>query len=169
MKDWNLSNIKVICADIKAVDSRGAIKELARMMKGWHEIEDFDKFVDDVLKREALQPTGMGDEVAIPHARSASIKKFVMVFGRSKTGIDFGAPDGKPARLIFLMGIPILQIRGYLQLVRNLSSALKKEQLRQALCDAGDKDQMLEIFKKESNGGESGFVSAATSDTVSHG
>jgi mannitol/fructose-specific phosphotransferase system IIA component (Ntr-type) len=59
-----------------------------------------------VLERERTAPTGLGDEVAIPHASVEGLTKPILALGVAPDGIDFDAPDGRPARLVFLLLMP---------------------------------------------------------------
>jgi mannitol/fructose-specific phosphotransferase system IIA component (Ntr-type) len=61
---------------------------------------------DAVIERERVAATGLGDEVAIPHAAIEGLEKPLLALGRSAHGIDFDAPDGRPARFVFLLLIP---------------------------------------------------------------
>jgi mannitol/fructose-specific phosphotransferase system IIA component (Ntr-type) len=59
-----------------------------------------------VLDREATAPTGLGDEVAVPHAIIAGLDRPMMALGLFPAGVDFNAPDGQPARIVFLLLVP---------------------------------------------------------------
>ena len=59
-----------------------------------------------VLERELVAPTGLGDEVAIPHAAVPGLKRPVVALGLSPAGIDFDAPDARPAKIVFLLLLP---------------------------------------------------------------
>ncbi len=148
MKGWDFSRIQIVCPDLKARDKEAAIRELAEFLRSVIEVGDFDEFIKDVLARETLLSTGLGDGIAVPHARTSTVQKFVVVFGRSREGVDFGALDGKPAHLIFLMGIPRSAVRGYLHLLKVLSAALKKEPLRRRLLEAQDGEEILRVFRQ---------------------
>ena len=59
-----------------------------------------------VRERERIWPTAIGKGVAIPHGRSLVVPELTIVFGRTTAGVDFGAEDGDPARLVFLILAP---------------------------------------------------------------
>jgi Kef-type K+ transport system membrane component KefB/mannitol/fructose-specific phosphotransferase system IIA component (Ntr-type) len=59
-----------------------------------------------VLEREMVAPTGLGDQVAIPHASVEGLTRPVVALGLSHDGIDFDAPDGRAARIVFLLLLP---------------------------------------------------------------
>jgi mannitol/fructose-specific phosphotransferase system IIA component (Ntr-type) len=59
-----------------------------------------------VRERERIWPTAIGKGVAIPHGRSLVVPELTIVFGRTTAGVDFGAEDGDPVRLVFLILAP---------------------------------------------------------------
>jgi mannitol/fructose-specific phosphotransferase system IIA component (Ntr-type) len=61
---------------------------------------------DAVVERELVAATGLGDEVAIPHAAVEGLDRPLLAFGRAPHGIDFDAPDGRPARFVFCFSFP---------------------------------------------------------------
>ena len=75
-----------ILLSMEATNKKEAIDEVLHLLKGAREIVDFDVFCRDVFRRESLNTTAIGSNIAIPHARSDATKEFVIVFGRSVTG-----------------------------------------------------------------------------------
>lgn len=85
-------------------------------------------------EREQLHSTGIGDGVALPHARNALVglvDKPVIVFGRHPTGVAYGAIDGKPAHLFFLLVAP--SVTQHLAVLARISRVLRDPRLRQNL------------------------------------
>jgi Kef-type K+ transport system membrane component KefB/mannitol/fructose-specific phosphotransferase system IIA component (Ntr-type) len=72
-----------------------------------------------VIEREAIAPTGLGDEVAVPHAVIVGLARPMLALGFAPSGVDFNASDGAPARLVFLLLMPP---RAHDQEVRILAS-----------------------------------------------
>jgi Kef-type K+ transport system membrane component KefB/mannitol/fructose-specific phosphotransferase system IIA component (Ntr-type) len=90
---------------LKATTSAEAIHELVRSLGSLLAGVKRDAR-EAVLERERTAPTGLGDEVAIPHASVEGLTKPILALGVSPEGIDFDAPDGRPARLVFLLLMP---------------------------------------------------------------
>ena len=85
-------------------------------------------------EREQLHSTGIGDGVALPHARNALVglvQKPVIVFGRHPQGIPFGAIDGKPAKIFFLLIAPT--VTQHLSMLARISRLLRDSKLRRDL------------------------------------
>jgi len=136
-----------VCLDLPAETKEEAIRHLAQMLKGNGNIIDFDGFLDDVFKREEQATTGIGNGVAIPHARTETVKDFVVAVGRAKNGIDFEAVDAKPVNLIILMGTPVAKVQSYLKLLAHLSLLLKGEGFVENLLAAPDAASIVELFR----------------------
>lgn len=100
-----------------------------------------------LLERERLHSTGIGDGVALPHARNALVGLIdhpVIVFGRHATGIDYGAIDGVPARLFFLIVAP--SVTDHLAILARLSRLLRQPNVRQNLLTAKTPDEVLTLL-----------------------
>ncbi len=138
-----------IVLDFKAANKEEAIKKLAFLSAGSEDINDIDKFISDILERETLGTTGIGFNLALPHARTDAVKSFVITVGVSPEGVDFNSLDGEPAKLIFLMGTPKKDVQKYLSLLAGLTRLLKDEMFRTNLIEAKTAGQIIEYFKKQ--------------------
>jgi fructose-specific phosphotransferase system IIA component len=142
--------------NLKAKNKEEAIKELAQKLNSSGKILDLDQFIKDVLKRESLGSTGIGYNVAIPHARTQAVKEFVISFGKSIEGMEFDSLDGKKVNLIFLMGANPNELNLYLRLLAELSKLLINESLRKELFLADKESHIMEIIKKFEEGNNKG-------------
>ena len=125
---------------------KDAIHELGEFMKKTGEVKDYDRFIEEVFDREKLVTTGIGNELAIPHARTVTVDNFMIVFGRSGEGVDFEAFDKKPVRLIFFMAIPSKDIDEYLKILAHLTRVLKKRDLVKGLYEAEKPEDIIRLF-----------------------
>ncbi|MBU0571284.1 MAG: PTS sugar transporter subunit IIA [Candidatus Omnitrophica bacterium] len=130
--------------DLNSRTKEDAIKEMAELLRKSPAITNFDQFLLDVFARENLQTTGIGHGVAIPHARTNATEDFILAFGRSQAGIDFGSVDKTPVKLIFLMGTPKKEgLTDYLKILAQLSRLLKRPEFRESLLAAQDPEEIL--------------------------
>lgn len=100
-------------------------------------------------EREQLHSTGIGDGVALPHARNALVGLVnhpVVVFGRHNQGIPYGAIDGAPARLFFLLIAPT--VTEHLAILARLSRMLREPKLRKNLLAAETPQKILELIRE---------------------
>ena len=110
-------------------------------------------FLEDVFERERLETTGIGDEIAIPHARTDAVKQLILAVGRSQHGINFESLDGRKVKLFFLMGIPRESVSHYLKILAQLTRLLKRGPLREKLFDVEDSKGVVTLFKQMPQGG----------------
>ena len=124
-----------------------AIRELAQLVENVQEIADFEHFLEDVFERERLETTGIGDEIAIPHARTDVVSRLIIAVGRSTHGVEFESLDGRKVKLIFLMGTPKGSVSHYLKILAQLSRLLKREPFREKLLEAQDGEMVVKLFR----------------------
>jgi mannitol/fructose-specific phosphotransferase system IIA component (Ntr-type) len=100
-----------------------------------------------LIERENLHSTGIGDGVALPHARNALVGLVdhpILVFGRHEQGIPFAAIDGAPARLFFLIIAPT--VTQHLAMLARLSRLLRDPKLRKDLLAAKTGDDVRSLI-----------------------
>ena len=100
-------------------------------------------------EREQLHSTGIGDGIALPHARNALVglvDRAIIVFGRHPTGIPYGALDQVPARLFFLLIAPT--VTQHLGILARLSRLLRDPKLRQNLLSADKPDKIVGMIRE---------------------
>ncbi|MGW7333061.1 PTS fructose transporter subunit IIABC [Streptomyces sp. NPDC054840] len=101
-----------------------ALRALAQRLVAEGRVTDLDGFLADIAAREAQAPTGLGDGIGIPHCRSAHVTRPSLAFGRSAKGVDFDAPDGQPADLVFMIAAPEGADDTHLQILATLARRL---------------------------------------------
>ncbi len=149
--DLKISNFlrpEGIIMEMSATEKLSAIKELVEHMVTNKIAKDREQLFEALAKRENLESTGIGEGVAIPHARTDAVDEVVLVFARSKTGIDFSALDGKPSHIIFLIASPENKKSEYIMTLAKLSRLLRHGTVREQLKNAQNPNQVLEIIKK---------------------
>ncbi len=134
--------------DLKADTREDAIREIVGVLDGPGTIKDKEKFIADILEREQLGSTGIGHNVAIPHARTDVVEGFVIGMGKSGKGIDFNSIDGEKVHIIFLMGASVKELNLYLRLLAELSKLLMNSSFREQLMSAQTSEEVLAVFEK---------------------
>ena len=102
-----------------------------------------------LLDREKLHSTGIGDGIALPHARNAlvgMVGRPVIVFGRHPQGVPYGAIDNAPAKLFFLLVAP--SVTSHLAILARLSRLLRDAKLRQNLLLAERPEKVLALIRE---------------------
>ena len=131
------------------VDSRNlALKELINLLESTEKLRDKQEFYRAILEREKIVSTGIGMEVAIPHAKLSGYKNFFIAIGiQSKRGIEWNALDGFPVRLIFMIGGPENKQTEYLKILSYLTAAIKDEGRRKKLLKAKTPQEVIDLFE----------------------
>ena len=75
--------------NLQATTKKAAIDEMVQKMYDAGRISDIDVYKDGILAREAQTSTGLGDGIAMPHAKNSAVKKATVLFAKSKTGVDY--------------------------------------------------------------------------------
>jgi Kef-type K+ transport system membrane component KefB/mannitol/fructose-specific phosphotransferase system IIA component (Ntr-type) len=114
-----------------STNREGAIAELSRLAAVAVHLPS-EQLAAAVLEREQLAPTAIGEGIAVPHARLAELHEAVLVVGRSLKGIDFDAPDGLPAHLVFLILTPEHDLTLQLQILSGIATAMSDQSRRDA-------------------------------------
>ncbi len=139
----DLMKPELICLNLKSARKDASIIEMAEMLHKKQIIRDEKDFTEKVFRRENLGSSGIGQGVAIPHARTAQVRETKIAFGRSIKGIEFESLDEKPVHLIFLIASPRSDNELYLGTLARLSQLLIGESFRETLLKAGTKEEIL--------------------------
>jgi Kef-type K+ transport system membrane component KefB/mannitol/fructose-specific phosphotransferase system IIA component (Ntr-type) len=103
---------------------------------------------DAVLERELVAATGLGDEVAIPHAAVEGLEKPLLALGRSTQGIDFDAPNGRPARFVFLLLIPPKEYDEEVRILASIARATYDARARADLVAASGIEEVTRVLSE---------------------
>jgi PTS system fructose-specific IIC component len=139
---------EAIIMEIRAKEKIAAINELVAHMVENKLVGSGDEFIKALAKRENLESTGIGDGIAIPHARTNAVKDLILAFARSPKGIDFSSVDGKPSYIIFLIASPEGKKSEYILALAKLSRLLRKNVVRELLRSAKEPKEIMDIIKK---------------------
>jgi len=99
---------------------------------------DADVLSSMIQKRESLGSTGVGDGVAIPHARIPDLKNAFGLLARLQKPLDFDAIDGKPVDIVFLLLLPTGTTGEHLNVLAAVARKLRDAAVLQALRHARD-------------------------------
>jgi mannitol/fructose-specific phosphotransferase system IIA component (Ntr-type) len=119
-----------------------ALNEVAHLLEGHPDISDFQGFYNELLARERLDTTCIGNEIALPHARTEHVKKIVLAVGRSPNGIFF-ENGNQTVRLLFVLGTPKANPTDYLMVVSAICKILKHADNREALMSATTAEEFV--------------------------
>ncbi|HEC2152561.1 PTS fructose transporter subunit IIABC [Staphylococcus delphini] len=148
MRITELLTKETIAMDLSATTKDGAIDELAQQLNQAGKLNHLDDYIAAIHKREQQSSTGIGEGIAIPHAKVEAVKTPAIAFGKSKAGVDYDSLDMQPAHLFFMIAAPATGAQTHLDALAKLSSVLMDESVRQALLEADSPEEVLAIINK---------------------
>ncbi|MGM0230286.1 PTS system fructose-specific family, IIABC component [Enterococcus sp. AZ091] len=132
--------------DLQATDKKGAIDEMVAKLYEVGRISDIDVYKEGILAREAQTSTGLGDGIAMPHAKNQAVNEATVLFAKSKTGVDYEALDGQPTYLFFMIAAPEGANDTHLQALAALSRLLIDPEFVEKLKKAPTADAVQQLF-----------------------
>lgn len=142
----NLLKAKLINLELKGKDKKQIIAELVELLAKSGKLKNKKAFFKTIMNREKLGSTGIGNGVAIPHARATGVQDFILVFARKNEGIDFGALDGEKTYLFFALASPNEEVGGHLKILAEISRLVKDKITVEFLKKAQDKKKILKVI-----------------------
>ncbi len=133
---------------LTASDKQGIITELVEVLanaKGYSK-QQFEDILDAVLNRESLGSTGIGNGIAIPHAKTSVVKQVLLVVGVSRFPVDFDSPDNQKSRLFFMVLAPPSAASAHVELLASIARTCTSNVFRRMLEQAKDKDEVVRLF-----------------------
>lgn len=148
MKIEDLLSPDLMIMDLKATTQEEAIKEMADLEVKQGVVNNEEEFIKSIWAREKESTTGIGEGIAMPHARNKYINRAAVLFSKSPKGIDYKALDGQPVHLFFMITAPAGADNTHLQALAKLSSLLINPDVVNALKAATTPEEVIDIFKK---------------------
>ncbi|WP_026563773.1 PTS fructose transporter subunit IIABC [Bacillus sp. UNC41MFS5] len=148
MKITELLSKNTILLNIEGNEKESTIDQLVDVLSKAGKISDRAEFKAAILKREEQSTTGIGDGIAIPHAKTKVVNEAAIVFGKSATGVNYESLDGKPAHLFFMIAAPDGANNTHLEALARLSGLLMKAEVRYELLKATTPEEILETINR---------------------
>ncbi|MFJ6650214.1 fructose-specific PTS transporter subunit EIIC [Streptomyces sp. NPDC091290] len=134
---------------LDAADKAAAIREMAALLARSGRVVDEDELVATALRREEQGTTGLGEEIAVPHAKTDAVSAPVVGFARSAEGVEWDSPDGTKARLVFMIAVPEAAAGDeHLRILALLSRKLTDAGFRERLLAAPDEAAVVEVLRE---------------------
>jgi PTS system nitrogen regulatory IIA component len=136
-----------VLVDVRAGEKTQLLKELCRRAASRLNCASPEVF-DAVVKREKLGSTGVGEGIAIPHARLATLEKPFGVFARLQNPIDFDAIDGRPVDLVFLLLLPAAPEGGQLGPLASVARSLRDARVVESIRNTRDANGIYNSLRR---------------------
>lgn len=141
--------VKSIDLDLKSKDKKAILKELFEKLENCKEVTNKEKCYEDLLEREKLGSTGIGEGFAIPHAKSTGVSELIMTVGISKEPIEYEAVDGKPVNIFFMFLSPNELSQEYLILLAKISRYIRENNFKTQLLNAKTQEDIVQILNSK--------------------
>ena len=148
LKIWQLLAPEQMRLELKATEKTAAIREMASLAAP-DKVDNPKEFLNCLLEREKLETTGVGEGIALPHARTDAVKEAFVLFARSREGIEFESLDEKPVYLLFLIAAPKHESTKVLKILAKVSRLLNNANFRQSLLEAETPQDIIRIFQEK--------------------
>lgn len=134
-----------VVLDLKAGSKRQVLRALAERVAEAHGLEAAT-VLEALLGREKLGTTGIGDGLAIPHAKLAELQRLVGMFARLETPVGFDALDDEPVDLVFLLLAPTEAAADHLKALARVARVFRDEALCRDLRRAATPGQAYDLL-----------------------
>ena len=132
--------------ELESRDKDSVLDEMIKLLVDDNVVTNVKKFKKDILARESLSNTGIGFGIAIPHAKSKSVKEPRIAIGLTKKGLDYGSIDGQDVNMVFMIAVNDEQSDLHLRALANLSRKLMHEEFRESILNAKSKKEIIDIL-----------------------
>lgn len=146
MKIQDVLRKEVMLLDLQATSKEAVIDEMIANLVDKGIVTDFDVFKAGIMNREAQTTTGLGDGIAMPHAKNAAVKEATVLFAKSKKGVDYESLDGQPTDLFFMIAAPEGANDTHLAALAELSKYLMKPGFADKLRNVSSPEGVLAVF-----------------------
>lgn len=164
-----LINQDLIKLSLSANSKEDVFKELIDVLYAQGRISDKAQFLADIKAREEQGNTGFEEGIALPHAKSTAVIKPAVVIGVHQQGIEYGADDGQPSKLFFMIASPDGGDNHHIEVLAELSSKLIEEGFIESFMNAQSEQEALELLltkpepsETETNVEKQGFIIGVT-------
>lgn len=136
-------------ASLASSDKDSVLRELTSTLVSSGDVSDGEAIVEALSERERLGSTGIGEQVAIPHAKVKGVGELVAAFGKSDEGVEYSAVDDKPVRWIFLLLASENNTGAHLKALARISRLLKSGALRSQIDKAKTAGDIYKAIEEE--------------------
>lgn len=146
MKIQDVLKKETMLLDLQATTKEAVIDEMITSLVEKGYVTDRELFKAGILNREAQTTTGLGDGIAMPHAKNSAVKEATVLFAKSSKGVDFASLDGQPTDLFFMIAAPEGANDTHLAALAELSKYLMKPGFADKLRSVSSPEDVLTIF-----------------------
>ncbi|MEA2095713.1 MAG: PTS sugar transporter subunit IIA [Candidatus Cloacimonadota bacterium] len=137
----------LIVQDYYALDKKSCLEDMVKFLYQNGVIVSVDDFFKVIMERENLMTTGIGRNVAIPHARSNLVKEIHIAVYVLDNELEFNSVDGEDVKVIFMIAVPENKKNEYMKVLSGISNFLRIDENREKLINAKTKNDIFKILE----------------------
>ena len=149
MKIMEILEKDAVILDLGVQTKREVLAEMSACLAKVEPQIDAERLLEVLMEREALQSTGIGEGVAIPHGKLPGLHRLIASFARSRSGVDFESIDGQPTQLFFLLVVPEHSGGQHLKALARISRFFRDASFRQGLSDGESLEDRIRAIEEE--------------------
>ena len=147
----DLAHLDLVDADLRCSSKESFFSQIVDSLCEKGRLQDKNEALQALLDREKNGSTGIGNGVAVPHARLANLSDVIFYVGISKQGIDFSSLDKKPAHIIVLLLTPVSDIGTSLKILANIARMINDKYFTDQLMRVSTDEELYTVLKQSSH------------------
>ncbi|NTU98086.1 MAG: PTS sugar transporter subunit IIA [Chlorobiaceae bacterium] len=149
MKIEGLLSENTIVLDLDLTSKSQVIEKMLSIVADHPAVRNIGQLKEDVLKREHEMSTGIGKQIALPHAKTEAVSEPVLAFATLRDDINFDAIDNLPVRIVFFLATPETMLTEHLKLLGRITRLAGRDEVRNRLILSTSAREVLELFRHE--------------------
>jgi len=145
----SLTRPELIFPDLPAADRQEVLRTFAGRIAGTGLVKSGDELFQKLWEREQLGSTGIGSGVAIPHCKLQGLAQGIVAVGLAPQGVDFGAADGRPVKVLFLVVSPSGSPAEHLHILAAISRWVRVPSNAEKLLALRDPAAVYDLLRNE--------------------
>jgi nitrogen PTS system EIIA component len=146
-----LTRPELIFSDLPAADRPEVLRTFAERIAAQGLVESGAELFQRLWEREQLGSTGIGSGIAIPHCKLPGLAHGIVAVGMVPEGVDFGAPDGQPVKVLFLVVSPSGSPAEHLQILAAISRWVRTDRHAERVLALRDPAQVYDLLRDEAS------------------
>jgi fructose PTS system EIIA component len=149
MKIEGLLSEARIVLNLELTTKSEVIEKMISLLEHHPSVRNISRLKADVLKREEEMSTGIGRQIALPHAKTSAVREPVLAFATLREDINFDAIDNEPVSIVFLLATPEKMLSEHLKLLGRITRLAGRDEVRNRLMLSRTPQEVLELFREE--------------------
>lgn len=133
--------------ELPGTSKEEVLRNLIELLEDHPAVVDIEQVRNAILERETMMSTGVGKELALPHAKTSAVRESVAAFAVTREPVDFGAIDNAPVRLIFLLVGTEVAKSEHIKILSRVSRLMNRDPFRARLREATSEEDVIAVFR----------------------